>query len=111
MKPEDIRKLYAAEDAATEDEARQTQQEVRTDPEAARNLIKVVYSMSVEDRAFAMLLRLFIEGTVMKMIEDRAREDDDFALHCGNLLADLMQATMRPVQRAGSGRHKKTRSA
>lgn len=110
MRPEDIRKLYASEDAATDQEAHKTQQEARTDPDQARRLIQVLYSMSVEDRDFAMLLRLFLEGTTMRHIQERVEADDDEALKCSNLIVDLMQMTMRPVQR-GRQSAKKAKSA
>lgn len=108
MRPEDIKRLYASESSATDEESRQTQHEARTDPEQARRLIKVIYAMSTEDRDFAMLLRLFLEGTLMRYIEERATADDTEALLQSNLLVDLMNATMRRVQR---GKSRTARSA
>lgn len=70
----------------------------------------VLYSMSVEDRDFAMLLRLFLEGTTMRLIEERAAADDAEALKCSNLIVDLMQMTMRRVPR-GRQSTKTTKSA
>lgn len=110
MKPEDIRRLYAEESAATDEEARETQQEARADPDQARRLIAVLYSMSVEDASFAMLLRLFLEGTTMRHIQERAEVDDEEALKCSNLIVDLMQMTMRRTPR-GRQSTKTTRSA
>lgn len=110
MKPEDIRRLYAEESAASDEEYTRNQQQARTDPEEARRLMQVLYAMSTEDRDFAMLLKLFLEGTLMRTIEERAKADDAFALECSNLIADLMQATMRPVQR-GRQAGKTARSA
>lgn len=94
MTPEDLRKMYRDEEPATDDEARETAEEVRTDPDQARWLIQALYSMSVEDRDFAMLLRLFLEGTAMRHIQERATKDDEEALKCSNLIVDLMQMTM-----------------
>lgn len=110
MRPEDIRRLYAEESAATDDEFARSQQRARTDPEEARRLMHVLYSMSVEDRDFAMLLRLFLEGTTMRLIEERAAADDAEALKCSNLIVDLMQMTMRRVPR-GRQSTKTTKSA
>lgn len=110
MRPEDIRRLYAEESAATDDEFYQSQQKARTDPDEARRLIQVLYAMSVEDRDFAMLLRLFLEGTTMRLIEERAKADDAEALKCSNLIVDLMQMTMRRTPR-GRQAAKTTKSA
>lgn len=108
MRPEDIRRLYAEESAATDEEARDSQQRARTDPDEARALIKTLYAMSTEDRAFAVLLRMFLEASMMRLIEEHAAEDDSFALDSGKLIIDLMNMTMRPVPR---GKPKTARSA
>jgi hypothetical protein len=110
MRPEDIRRIYAEEAAADDAEAHATQTEARTDPEAARKLLAVLYAMSVEDRSFALLLRLFMEGTTMRYIEERMAADDAEALKCSNLIVDLMQATMQRTPR-GRQSTKTTRSA
>ena len=107
MRPDDIRRLYAAEEAATASEAARTREEARTDPEAARKLLRVLYAMSTEDRDFAMLLRLFLEGMTMRLIEERAASDDQFALECAKLITDLMDATMKKTPR-GKPRTAKT---
>ena len=107
MKPDDIRRLYAAEDPATASEAARTREEARTNPEQARRLVQVLYAMSVEDRDFAMLLRLFLEGMTMRLIEERVAGDDQFALDCAKLITDLMDATMRRTPR-GKPRTAKT---
>lgn len=108
MRPEDIRRLYAEESPADDAEARETQERVRTDPDEARGMIKVLYAMSTEDRDFALLLRMFLEASMMRLIEEHAEQDDAFALDCGKLIVDLMQTTMRPVRR---GKVKTARSA
>lgn len=96
MTPEEIRRLYRREREATDAEFAATVEEVRTDPDAARRLIAVLYSLSVEDRDFAVMLKLFLEGALMRLVEDRAAADDAFAGACGVLITDLMRATMRP---------------
>lgn len=110
MRPEDIRRLYASESEATDQEAKETQEQARTDPDQARRLMQVLFAMSVEDRDFALLLRLFLEGTTMRHIQERAEADDEEALKCSNLIVDLMQMTMQPVQR-GRQSAKKAKSA
>ena len=108
IRPEDIRRLYHAETPASEQEARETAHQARTDPEQARRLLQVLYSMSVEDRDFAVLLKLFLEGMLMRLIEERAHTDDAYALQCAELITELMEATMRKTPR---GRPKPTRTA
>ena len=109
MRAEDIRKLYAEESAADDDEARAHQQQARTDPDEARRLLAVLYAMSTEDRSFAMLLELFLQGTTMRYIQERAADDAE-ALKQSNLIVDLMQATMRRTPR-GRQSGKTARSA
>ena len=109
MRPEDIRRLYHAETEASAEEARETAQEARSDPAQARRLLKVLYSLSVEDASFAMLLKLFLEGMLMRLIEERAETDDAYALECAALITDLMEATMRKTPRGRPG--KPTRAA
>lgn len=96
MKPEDIRRLYRQVDAATEQEAAELHAELRTDPEQARRFLKVIYSLSVEDQQFAVLLRLFLEGMLMRTIEEVAASNDDYALQCAELLIGLMNGMKRP---------------
>jgi len=96
---EDIRRLYRQETPATAQEAAESAQEARTDPEQARRLLKVLYSLSVEDRDFAMLLKLFLEGMLMGLIEQRAESDDAYALACAQLITDLMDATRKRTPR------------
>ncbi len=98
MRPEDIRKLYRAEGAATAEEARAAREEARTDSDQARRFLATLYSLSVEDSAFALLLRLFLEGIQMRMIEERAAADDAFALDCAKLIQDLMDGMARPAR-------------
>jgi hypothetical protein len=95
MKSEDIRRLYRAVDEATAAEAAETANEARRDPEQARRLIKTLYSLSVEDRNFAMLLDMFLEGMLMRFIEERAN-DDLYALECGQLIVELMEKALPP---------------
>ena len=51
MTPEDVRRLYRAEDEATADEAAQTAQEARTDPAQARRLLLSMYALAADRSA------------------------------------------------------------
>lgn len=107
MKPEDIRKLYRRESAATADEAGQTAQEAATDPEAARNLFQVVLAMQSEDPQFKALLQAVIESVVIDWIANNMQKNDEFALVIGRRILTLMDA-MKPAWRAGRYRKNKT---
>ena len=107
MKPEDIRRLYRAETAATEQESAAQRAQLRSDPDEARRLLQTLYALSTEDRDFALLLRLFLEGMLMRLVEERAATDDAYALACAALIADLMDAMQRPPR----GRARPARSA
>lgn len=96
MRAEDIRRLYRRVTPATDEEFRATDAEVRTDPGMARDFIATTYSLSVEDPSIAVLLRLFLEGMLMRLIQERAATDDAYALECASLIADLMRDTMPP---------------
>ena len=103
MTPDEIRRLYHRERAATDEEAAETTESMRTDPATARAMIATLYSLSVEDRHSALLLKLFLEGTLMRLVEERAGSDDAFALACGGLIADLMRDMASPhPPRAGA---------
>ena len=107
MNPDDIRRMYHHVSEATEAEARATFQRIQEDPEEARRMIEVLYSLSVEDAQFALLLRLFLEGTLMRLVAERAEGDDAYALECGKLITELMEKTRRPAR----GRPGRARSA
>lgn len=111
MRADDIRKLYQTVDPATADEAATAANEAQTDPAQARRLLQVLYSLSVEDVTFAMLLRLFLEGALMRVIQGLAEKDDTFAMECAQLINELMasMATERaPVLRGRPGRTTKS---
>jgi len=112
MTPEDIRKLYASEDAADTAEARQTQEQARTDPDTARKLLLTLYALGGEDQEFGELLNLVIKVATMQLIAMKVHEDDDFALKIAELILDGME-TMKPGSRVQRGRQsaKKARTA
>lgn len=107
MKPEDIRRLYRGEQAASDAEAARTRAETLRDPDAARALIKTLYSLALEDRSFAQLLRMFLEASMMRLIEEHAEQDDAFALDSAGLIFKLMDLMAPPPR----GKPKSARSA
>lgn len=112
MTPEDIRKLYASEGAADSEEARETQQQARTDPETARKLLLTLYALGGEDREFGELLNLVVKVATMQLIAMKVHEDDDFALRIAELILDGME-TIKPGSKVQRGRQaaKKAKSA
>jgi len=113
VKPEDIRKLYASEDAADLDEARATEQELRTDPEQARRLLLTFYSLAGDDREIDQLLQLVLKAGTMQLLAQAAASDDTFALRMAELILDGMQQLAEARQRTPRGRQagKKVKSA
>jgi hypothetical protein len=109
MRPEDIRKLYRQETAATEEEARQAQQEAKTDPEQARRLILTLYALAGEDATFHALHKLVLEAALMQLIVIRAADDDQFALQMAELIIEGMER-LTP-KRTPRGKMRTTRSA
>src|SRR5262245_61431961 len=103
--------MYRQETPATEEEAAQLQEQARTDPEVARTLLQTIYSLSVEETHTAILLKLFLEGMLMRLVEERAATDDAFALECGTLLVDLMNAMKRPPRGRPRGKARPAKSA
>lgn len=109
MTPEDIRRLYASESAASDAEVRETQQKARTDPNEARRLLLTLYAMGGEDREFGELLDLVIKVATMQLIAIKAHENDDFALRIAELIIDGME-TMKPGSKVGRGRQSAKRA-
>lgn len=106
MRPEDIRKIYAEESAATEEEARETQAQARTDPAMARMLILTLYSLAGEDREFDQLLEIVLKVGTMQLLIQEAEQSDRFALAMAELIIDGME-TMKPNSRVQRGRQTK----
>lgn len=95
MKPDDTRKLYRAESAATSREAAQTAREVATNPEAARQLWGVVCAMAPTDAEFALLLQAVIQSVMIDSIHNNMQRSDEYALVIGRRITTLMEA-MKP---------------
>lgn len=113
MRPEDIRKLYASEGAASEDEARKTADEARTDPDQARRLLVTLYSLAGEDRTFEHLLQLVLKVGTMQLLIRATEGDDRFALQMAELILDGMEQMAKQAERVQRGRQaaKKATSA
>jgi hypothetical protein len=109
MRPEDIRRLYASESPATDDEARETAHEARTDSDQARRLLLTMYTLAGEDRVFDQLLQIVIKAGTMQLLAQAAAEDDTFALHMAELILDGMEELARPAR--GRQGAKKARTA
>lgn len=105
MRPEDIRRLFAKEGAATAREAAATSEEVRSDPEQARRLLLTLFAIADEDAAFRALRSVVLGETLKEIVMERAAADDAFALTLGAIILGAMEA-MQPTPRG-----KKARSA
>lgn len=110
MKPEDIRRLYNQEDAATDAEAAQTQSDMRTDPDMARSALLTIYALAEDDPAFSGLLNVILKVGMMQLLVRATEDDDAFALKIGELISDVMQKTSKPGPR-GKHRPNKPKSA
>lgn len=104
MTPDDIRKLYHREGAATDEEARQTAHEARTDPDQARRLLVTLYSLAGEDRSFDQLLQLVIKVGAMQLLIQASETDDRFALQMADLIVDGMEQMASSARRTPRGR-------
>lgn len=112
MNPDDIRKLYQAEDAASDEEAAETQADARTNPETARALLVTLYSLAGEDRDFDRLMALVLKVGTMQLLIQEAERSDRFALQLAELIIDGT-GTLKPGSRVPRGRQgaKKAKSA
>ena len=117
LTPDDIRKLYEDEEPATPEEARQTAEEARNDPDAARALWAIVCAQAgTGDDQFEAVFRSCLDSIVLDIIGQHLR-NDDFALMLGRRIFTLMdmmkpgwvEAATEPkpqAYRAGHNRHK-----
>jgi replication-associated recombination protein RarA len=114
LTPDDIRKMYRDEPEATDDEARETAKEARTDPAQARRLLLTLYALAGEEREFDQLLQLVIKVGAMQLLVQASEADDRFALQMAELILDGMETmakvASRTVQR-GRQSAKKARTA
>lgn len=96
MTPEEIRRLYARERAATDAEAAETGDDARTDPTTARALWQTIAAMGRTDPDFAALLSMTLGSLLVALIGERVAADDAWALRAAGALLDMMDRTSRP---------------
>jgi hypothetical protein len=113
MTPDDLRRLYTSETPATDDEARETAHEARTDSEQARRLLLTLYTLAGENEVFDQLLQLVLKAGTMQLLAQAAAADDTFALRMAELILDGMAQLAKAQQRTPRGRQaaKKARTA
>jgi len=114
MNIDDIRKIYRSENAASDDEASETAQEARTDPDQARRLLVTLYGLAGEDQVFDQLLQLLLKVGTMQLLVQAAETNDRFALQMAEVILDGMeQMAKSAAQRTPRGRQgaKKARTA
>jgi hypothetical protein len=116
MNIDELRRMLDQESPATEEEARATMDEMRSDPDAARALLLFVYALATKDPHMDRILDLILRAGVMQLIAKAAQESDQFALQIGELVTDGLEEIAR-MQRAKntrarrSGKGRKVRSA
>ena len=107
MNPDDIRKLYDQERAATASEAAATQEQLRTDPELARRMYLALLAMASTDSAFRALANAVAQAAAIELIRRQMDADDTYALFVGQIMADALT----PAPRTPRGRPKPARAA
>lgn len=107
MTPEEIRRLYRRESAATDAEATQTLQDVATNPETARQMFQAICALAVEDHSFQTVLRAVLDSVLLDIVTNSMQANDEFALVVGRRLAHMMDA-VKPAVRAGRYRTSKS---
>lgn len=95
MTPDDIRRLYAREVAATAAEAEATEAQVQTDPELARAFWETTLALAPVEPAVHTVLSNAMGDLLIALINERAQADDAFALR----VADVVLATRRHLIR------------
>lgn len=106
MKPDDIRRLYRNEEAASSAEARETAEQIKNDPEMARHMLQTLYTLGSEDRQFAELVDLVAKVGAMQLIMMAAHQDDEFAKRIGVLILEGMEWIAKVNTRVPRGKVK-----
>jgi hypothetical protein len=96
LNPEDIRRLYRRERAATESEAAETEDDARRDPAIARAMWQTITALGDTDPDFAMLLSMTLGPLIIELIGERVSADDAWALKAAGKLLDMMARTTPP---------------
>ncbi len=106
MKPEDIRRLYRDEEAASSAEARETAESVKNDPDQARRMLLTLYALGGEDKQFAELVDLVTRVGSMQLIAMAAHQDDEFAKRIGQVIIEGMERIAKVNTRTPRGKVK-----
>lgn len=96
MTPEEIRRLYAREAAATDAEAAQTEADARTDPEIARALWETTIAIAPTEPATAHVLSIAMGDLIIALIGERVATDDAWALRASAAVIAAQHRTSRP---------------
>lgn len=106
MKPEDIRRLYRDSDAASSAEARETAEQIKNDPNMARDMLLTLYALGEEDAQFSALVDLVTKVGSMQLIVMAAHQDDEFAKRIGALILEGMERIAKVNTRTPRGKVK-----
>jgi hypothetical protein len=90
MTPEELREMFAKEQPATDAEAAETCERIRTDPDEARTMLLVLYSIANTDPAFMTVLHRVLFAATMELLHRATLADDVFALKIGVLITEAM---------------------
>lgn len=107
MKAEDIRRLYREVEAASDEDAQATQDEVRSSPDAARKLFAVICALSSQDREFGILLNRVCSAALVDLLTERLATDDAYAVRMGQLIISVKN-TLMPAAKVKRGKQART---
>jgi len=96
VKPDDIRRLYARERAATDEEAAQTEADARSDPEIARAMWETTIAIAPTEPATAHVLSIALGDLIIALISERVAADDAWALKAAAVIFEAQRRTSRP---------------
>jgi hypothetical protein len=94
--PDEIRRLYASERAATDAEATATEADVRSDPELARAMWETTIAIAPTEAATAHVLSIALGDLIIALISERVASDDGWALRAAEAVFDAQRRTSRP---------------
>jgi hypothetical protein len=94
--PEEIRRLYARETAATAADAAQTEADARTDPEIARAMWETTIAIAPTEPATAHVLSIALGDLLIALISERVASDDDWAFKAAAAVFEAQRRTSRP---------------
>lgn len=106
MKPEDIRRMYRNEEAASSAEARETAEAIKNDPNMARDMLLTLYALGEEDAQFSALVDLVVKVGSAQLLAMAAHQDDEFAKRIGALILEGMEMIAKTNTRVPRGKVK-----